>query len=458
MKQAAFFRRFGHDQRGNVIMIVALSSMAVIGSVGLAVDAGRAQMAQNKLQNALDAAGLAAGATVNSADVTATVDKYLRANFGQGNLGATITDMTVTLSSDTKQLNAQVTATLPTTFMKLFGRRNVTLRADTEITRTNKGLELAMVLDTTGSMAGSKLASLKTASHTLVEILFGGQSTAENLWVGVVPFSQAVNIGPSRTHWLNSADYASRNWGATSWAGCVDARHTGRDVTDDLPSQELFRAYYWPDDGNNDWIQTTTRNGRTTTTYTINTTRGPNLYCPSAMTPLTNQRAAVDAGIDALAAAGNTHVNLGAVWGWRLISPRWRGVWGGSMNSNNLPLNYNTPLMSKAVIIMTDGENTMSNSARSAYWYLSDNRLNTTNSSTAVTRLNTRLTTVCNAMKAQGILVYTILFEENSTSVVNLMRSCATSPDYFFNSPDAATLQRAFQAIGDSLANLRISR
>ena len=450
--------RFAQNERGSVFAIMAFASMAIIGAVGIAVDTGRAELAQSKLQNALDAGGLAAGATLNSSDMTAVVSKYLQANFSQGNLGATITKVTATLNADSTVLTANATATMPTTFMKIFGRTTMTLSATTEITRTNKGLELALVLDTTGSMVGSKLASLKTASHDLVSILFGGNTTATNLWIGVVPFTQAVNIGTSHKSWLDQTDFATHNWGTTSWAGCVDARYTGRDITDDTPNLQLFDAYYWPSDTNNPWITTTTSHGKTTTTYTINSTRGPNIYCPSAITPLTNQKSSLDAGIDALVAGGNTHVNLGAVWGWRLISPRWRGIWGGTMNTNNLPLDYNTPLMSKAVIIMTDGENTMTNTDRTAYWYLSNGRLGTTNATTAVTKLNTKLTTVCNAMKAQGIIVYTILFEETTPSVISLMQSCATSPDYFFNSPDEATLEAAFHTIGDSLANLRISK
>ena len=322
--------RFAQNERGSVFAIMAFASMAIIGAVGIAVDTGRAELAQSKLQNALDAGGLAAGATLNSSDMTAVVSKYLQANFSQGNLGATITKVTATLNADSTVLTANATATMPTTFMKIFGRTTMTLSATTEITRTNKGLELALVLDTTGSMVGSKLASLKTASHDLVSILFGGNTTATNLWIGVVPFTQAVNIGTSHKSWLVQTDFATHNWGTTSWAGCVDARYTGRDITDDTPNLQLFDAYYWPSDTNNPWITTTTSHGKTTTTYTINSTRGPNIYCPSAITPLTNQKSSIDAGIDALVAGGNTHVNLGAVWGWRLISPRWRGIWGGT--------------------------------------------------------------------------------------------------------------------------------
>ena len=484
-------RRFLRQERGSVFVVAAVTAIAVIGSVGLAVDVGRSQMAQNKLQNSLDAASLAAGATLSSDDLQSVVTKYLQLNFADGNLGATLTDIEVSLSTDQQVLTTSATATLPTSFMKIFGYTSVTLHASSQITRTNKGMELALVLDTTGSMAGSKLATLQSSAHDLLDILFGNNTTAQNLWVGVVPFTQAVNIGPSRTSWINQTDFAKDNWGPSSWAGCVMARYsTGNDVTDATPGTELFKAYYWADnDSYNNWIQTTTSNkticsGKsscscgstpnctctgsnsnkkcvqttTATNYVINSTQGPNTYCPSTITPLTNVKADVGTGIDALVANGGTHINLGAVWGWRLLSPKWRGLWGGVMDSNGLPLDYNTPLMTKVAIIMTDGENTMYDYDYTAYGYLTDGNLGTTNDTTADAKLDSKLTAVCNAMKANGILIYTILFEETDPHAISLMQGCATGPDYFFNSPDEATLTSAFHQIGDSLANLRISQ
>jgi hypothetical protein len=270
----------------------------------------------------------------------------------------------------------------------------------------------------------------------------------KTLFVGLVPFSQAVNVGPSRTAWLDGTTY---NWGITSWAGCVDSRLNNYDTTDDPPSVRAFQAYYWPDDSNNDWRRD---NGQY---RSITDERGPNKYCPQEVLPMTSDQDAVLDAIDDMEARGNTEVNEGAAWGWRMISPRWRGLWGGEMDEESLPLDYNTPKMNKAVIIMTDGENTITNSSHGSYWYLNNNRLGTTNSNTAVTRLNTRLTTVCTAMKNNNIVVYTIAFGNPGATIQNLLRGCASQDSYYFNSPDSETLNRAFRMIGDSLSNLRVS-
>jgi Flp pilus assembly protein TadG len=444
-------------QRGSVVVGVAFGVIAMAGSAGLAIDIGRAQLAQAKLSSALDAAGLAAGTTLSTTDLDTEVDKYLNANF-RGYMDAVITDVDVDVDDSNSVITLSANGHISTSFMRYFGFEEMPISASSEITRATTGLELVMVLDNTGSMAGSRLTALKTAATDMVNILFGNghvEGDEDTLFVGVVPFAQAVNVGTSHSAWMNTNTY---NWGPTSWAGCVDERLNGRDVTDDPPSVELFTRYYWPDDSNNDWITTTTKKGVTTTTYNITSTRGPNKSCSQTVLPMTSDQNAILEKIDDMVAVGNTHVNVGAVWGWRMLSPRWRGLWGGEMDEKDLPLDYNTPKMNKAAIIMTDGENTIDNSSHGAYWYLSNNRLGTTTQATAVTRLNTRLTTVCTAMKNQNIVVYTIAFGSPGTTIQNLLRSCASQDSYFFNSPDSATLNRAFRMIGDSLSNLRVSK
>jgi Flp pilus assembly protein TadG len=446
----ALLHRFHRSESGMSLPIIALSFMGLVGSVGLAVDAGRMQLVQSKLSGALDAAGLAAGATVNTINLGTEVNKYMAANFKNGYLGATLKIVSVTPNANNSVFTLYATAEVPTTFMSVFGFTTSTVRADAEITRTTKGLELVMVLDNTGSMAGAKLTSLKNAANSMVNILYNSNNAGAPLWIGLVPFAQAVNIGTSHAAWTDTAYTASKNWGKTSWMGCVDARFAaGRDVTDDPPAVEKFNAYFWPSDGNNSW---------STTSTTLNTTKGPNKYCSAAVVPMTNNKTTITTGINAMTADGNTHINVGAVWGWAMVSPRWRGLWGGVMDSNSLPLDYNTKNMNKAVVIMTDGENTHGNSSRTAYWYLSDNKLGTTNATNAVTQLDNRLSQVCTAMKAKNIFIYTIMFGTTTTANQNLLKACATQPDFFFPTVSDAELQAAFSAIGDSLANLRVSK
>lgn len=455
-------RSFFHAQEGAALPLIGFAFFAMVGAAGMAIDLSRAQITQARLSNALDSAGLAAGSIASSGDVEAVAQKYFNANFPPGFMGSNLGTLSVVPDSENKLIVLDIQGTVNTTFMKLFGFDTVDIAAHTEITRASRGMELVMVLDNTGSMAGSSLTALKNAANTLVGILYGSNETIENVWMGLVPFAQAVNIGTAHSSWTNG----SFNWGPTSWMGCVDARETsGRDVTDDPPSVALFPKYYWACNASyNAWYGTNSSHNNCSTgtgrqyKSPLNTSLGPNKYCSQQITQMTKYKTTITNGINSMQAVGNTHIVLGAAWGWRMLSPQWRGIWGGEMNTDNLPLDYNTPLMDKVMIIMTDGANTISNSVRGAYGYLSEGKLGTTNATAAETQLNNRLTQVCNSAKSHGIIVYTIAFGSPGSSIENLLRSCATKPEYYFNSTNNGELQSAFEQIGDALANLRISK
>jgi Flp pilus assembly protein TadG len=450
-KFARFFRAIKTSEKGSVIILTALAGLVLIMVTGVAIDVGRGQLVESKLSSSLDAAGLAAGSTVNTTNLTTDATKYMNANF-QNYLKSQITALNVSVNSNNTVITLSATASVPTTFMGIFGYNTMTASASSEITRAVTGLELVMVLDNTGSMTQTingiaKIDALKSAATSLVNILFGGNNTTGKLWIGLVPFAQAVNIGPTRTAWMNTAYTASKNWGTTSWMGCVDARSGGLDVTDDLPATQLFNAYYWPKDTNNSsW------------TGTLGTSKGPNKNCSEQVIPMTANQTTIINGINSMQAVGNTHINLGTVWGWRMLSPRWRGLWGGEMDTAGLPLDYNAPKMIKAAIIMTDGTNTMSNSVHTAYWYLSNGKLGTTNQTAAVSQLDSRFLQVCQAMKTNNIVIYTIGFGNPGGNAASILTSCATQPSYYFDSPTPTELQAAFSAIGDSLSSLRVSK
>lgn len=458
-------RRIIARQEGGALPLVGLAIFAILGSAGAAIDMGRVQIVQSRLSSSLDAAGLAAASSISSTDATLEATKYFHANFPPGYMDSSIESVTVAVSSDNMLLTLDVEGYVETTFMKIFGINSVPVAAHSEITRSNRGMELVLVMDNTGSMGNdNKLEDMKTAATELINIIYGDRETVDHVWVGVIPFAQAVNIGPSRTSWTETDSFL---WGPATWAGCVDAREaSGRDSTDDPPSVALFPKYYWPcHTSYNAWYGTNSskNNCQTTPSYklkyrTLSTSLGPNKSCSEELTPLTKYKTPVLDAIDDMTAVGNTHVNLGAVWGWRMLSPRWRGLWGGEMDTDLLPLDYDAPLMNKVMILLTDGDNTMSNSSHTAYWYLSNGKLGTTNQSLAEAQLNTRLTQVCDSAKSNGVIVYTIAFGNPGSTIEALLEDCATKPEFYFDSPTGEDLQTAFHTIGDSLANLRISK
>src|SRR5881396_611268 len=115
-------RRLWRSERGAAAPLVGFCIIMLVGAVGVAVDVGREQVTQSKLQSALDAAGLAAGAVVgqNLTEelLTPEAQKYLNANFLGKTVDATICDTCfhLHLSDDQSVVTLSATATLPTTF------------------------------------------------------------------------------------------------------------------------------------------------------------------------------------------------------------------------------------------------------------------------------------------------------------------------------------------------------
>lgn len=483
------------NQSGAALPLIGLGFFALLCATGMAVDMSRMQSARAKLGNALDAAGLAAGTKAHSGNLRNVVGNYLRVNYPDGYLDSRIIDYDVQANADNTILTLQATAEVDMVFMQIFGFGTRVISAEAEITRENRGVEMVMVLDVTGSMYGSKISDLRTAATDMVNILFGSEEEMENLWVGIVPYSTTVNVGPDKTDWLRNYDlsrYPSKypNW-ATKWKGCVEERGqwpdtSGLDLTDDIPytgnkatatAAQLattFPMYFWDDASDNDWLD---NRGNVSLNqnagYSDNDARGPNVGCGNEVTPFTNEKSTVQAGVNALTPwrRGGTMSSIGMGWAWRMISPKWRGMWGHGDPS--LPLDYNTPLMSKAVIVMTDGVNEVfstgdlpkgAGSDYTGYRRISEQRMGAGINTKAegIQAVNDKFLALCAAMKEEGILIYTVTFQlNNSTSANNaraLFRDCATHPDYYFDSPDGATLRQAFRTIGDSLANLMISR
>lgn len=473
------------SEDGGIAPAMGVMMLMLIGCTGVAIDTGRAMVVKSRLVSALDAAGLAVGARTSTTDYTADADKFVKANFKTNYAGANIVDksVTATLSSDKSTISLSASAKMPTIFMKLFTSDYVVVTATAEVTRASTGLELVLVLDNTGSMGQSNsMPSLKTGATSLVEGLFADDP--KDVYIGLVPFSQAVSIGPSLT--TSSAFVSPLLWTdvtsvvrdgyPTYYTGCLEERRNGYDQTDDPPvvatPATLFKSYYSPDTQSswyvpsdaqvNDWITTNWLGLKSYnvfyTGYFNNEQQGPAAYCPQPMTPLTNTKSKILAGINAMTAQGSTFINVGAAWGWRMLSPRWRGFWGGDMLSNKLPLDYNSKNMSKVAVIMTDGENSFTPKYYTAYGYLSDNRLGTTDRATAEGTLNTKLTAICNSMKTNGIMVITIAYDNPNDATKSMLQTCATNTSLYFDAGSTAELIEKFDRIRGALSKLRVSK
>lgn len=437
------------DRRGAAAAFLAVALIPLIGAVGLAIDSSLGYLVKTRMGKSLDTAGLAAGRVVVDAKslepAKAVAKQFFDANFGQSNANVVVKSFSLNVDATYRYVTLSATAEVPTLFMRVFGRDKMDVGAQAVVERKTTGMELALVLDNTGSMQDDdKFVTMHAAALNLIDILYGSKETVDNLWVSIVPFVTSVNIGTANSGWLKSTDTARTSptsWGGTkkspiSWKGCILARANPLDTSDTIPSgANLFSSFRWtsPPSGSD---------------Y--------NYTCPSAILPLSPSKTKIKAAIDAMAAApkaGGTATNFGLVWGWRTLSPNWRGLWSGGVAT--LPLAYGTSQMQKVAVVLTDGENQLVYDQLTSYGFPSALGYKKTSDSTDM--LNTRTTTVCKAMKAKDILIFTIMFGKgNDQKAKDLLKSCATNESMYYDAVTNEQLQDAFKAIGGQLANLQI--
>jgi Flp pilus assembly protein TadG len=499
-------RRLLRDRRGGIAMMAGLAILPLLTMAGAAIDLTRLYILHSRLITSVDAAALAGARVINELDRDAQIQRWFWANFTRdrpgltsGFLGAEVTSFAIIVDETSRAVRVQVRASLPTTVLRLFGRDALHASVDQTARRQDRGMELALVLDVTGSMAGAQMTALRNAAADLVNIIYGPNETVPNLWVSVVPYTATVNIGRARAGWLAAGSLNATAYGSTVWRGCVFARHQNReDESDTPPTAVPFQPYLWPSTygryspniGDNEWTNGTITEPNpesppsdATQNALGNNAKGPNLGCGRAILPLTASRTAVLTEIANLRAThrGGTMANLGLQMGWATISPRWQGLWGAAA----LPQRYDTPYMDKVLVLMTDGNNEWHDWAEGApgacrttgsnppcrSGYVSDgdadmtaygrrreNRLGLPSSTAAaaLAEINARMSRLCTSIKANGVILYTITFNVTNNTTRDLYRTCATQPEYYFNSPDSAALQAAFREIAGQLANLRL--
>ena len=160
--------------------------------------------------------------------------------------------------------------------------------------------------------------------------------------------------------------------------------------------------------------------------------------------------------IDDMKAVGNTNIPMGLVWGWHTLSP-------------NAPFSdgvaYGTKNHRKIIILMTDGDNVAStgnydnDSLYSGIGYIWQDLLGITSGSSSYRgdKMDDRLRLLCQNIKAKDIVLYTVRVEVKTGSS-ELLKTCATDSEKFFDVQNVSQLGAAFDAIAGSIDNLRLTK
>ncbi|WEK03162.1 MAG: pilus assembly protein TadG-related protein [Candidatus Devosia phytovorans] len=308
LRLLSLVRRFGRDESGVFAVVFGLMAIVLIALGGATVDYVALDQARSRSQIALDAAALAlqpesqltgANKTAIQAKAQALVDDRIGG-------GGVVTINSTTINTTDGSLYFTATMKTPTIFVALVGVKEMSAFIQSEATRKKLSLEIAFVLDNSGSMAYTgtgtlglkqRMQFLKDAATCATNILFYKDTTTpllfpdtcvpatgavklDNVKIGVVPFTMFVNVGASNLNatWIDKGTSVTANdnfddgrtppgninrttlFTATkqSWKGCVEARphiktgtraeeYLDTDDTVPLAGNTLFVPMFSPD-------------------------------------------------------------------------------------------------------------------------------------------------------------------------------------------------------------------
>lgn len=536
-------RSFWHSKDGNFSMMFALTLPMLLGAVAFAVDIGSLNRAHARLQNAVDAAVLAASRIIDKEVSREDVFRdFLKANVGEDKILANLVaqidiDTGINYISTTGTVTADVNLYFPLMFG---GGRQITVSASAYESRDN--LEVVLALDNTGSMGEARMKELRKAATSLVDILEtvhapNGEPKRE-VKAALVPFVTAVNVKGDgfKWSWIDGGwdetkkkyrDPKAKYHGAyfekvsgkvvnhfdmfallkdnsnnqVEWKGCVEARPSPYNLSDDAPNDAvadtLFVPYFAPDNpgtkGQSPNSGTAWNNSYLTDNFTANNntdktklrdsnryknvasgnryidptnhhkprTTGPNYACATPIKPLTSDFKALRTEIDKMIhwEGSGTNVSEGLAWSYRVLSPGEPYTGGAPFNSENV---------AKFVVVFTDGENTVFGASNAthlksdygAYGIIdADNpsRFTTTDRGKALTQVNTWTQTMCTSLKAKNVEVFTVLLGADTPANRTLYSKCATTPEHYYPTSDVSELDTVFKKIASRIAKLYVT-
>lgn len=485
---------FLEDRSGSVVTLFALAILVLVGVAGIAVDYSRALSAQAALQQSLDTTMLRVAQERLRQGQTYNVQEAAQAYMdGMGRVshahGAPIITVKETGGS-TIQGRAEVS--VKPVLMGILGFRDLNVKASSTASGSHTPVDIALVLDNTGSMRGQKLADLKSAAKSLVETVYADPAAVDDVRMSVVPFAEYVNVGMANRYaaWMSvppdsttTRTVCNSGSGSAQTASSIDGSSAMASSTEPAPSCTPGETYYVDD------VETVCPSGTQSSTaprsapsgsggsasalgaldftascrtitetkvwrgcagsrpdplntkdeqYSVRVPGILNVNCPTVLKPLTNSQTDLAAAIDAMSASGNTFTPSGLMWGWASLSQEepYAEAADGSRS----------PPPRKVIVFMTDGQNTISPTQPYDGSHMGTNTL----------QANQITTQLCGNVKAAKVEVYTLAFQVNDPGIKSVLENCASSPSHYFDAANSAALQAAFNNIGGNLASLRL--
>jgi Flp pilus assembly protein TadG len=432
-RKAAQFRS---NRDGNVAMMFSIALLPLLAAGGSALDYGRASNARAELQNAVDSTVLAMAKRsplLNDTQLRTEAAAHFRAVLNQRQ---DLAMLPITVVRTDKRLSITATGDLPMSFMKVFGVDRLTVGSLSEASIEQRKVELALVLDNTGSMSRlSKMDELKKATKNLINAAEASAPAGSGMIkMALIPFDTKVK--------LNANDYRFQSWLAfrenaaprtfddirasmatkAGWQGCLVDRGVGFDANDRRVDVSRPESYH------------------------------PAVDCGDSaglarMQPLTDNWNALRAISDSMRPSGCTNITIGARYGLAALSPS-EPIGGG--------VPFGTANVDKYMVILTDGNNTKNRYATHADCGGRD-PLNLIDDKTKA--LCDDIKSKSSAVDALGrpipdVKIFTVRVMEGSRA---LLSNCATNATMYKEVNNASDIDAVFKDILREITRLRLT-
>ncbi len=408
---SSVLKRFSADTRGNVAMLFAFCAIPVIMVAGAAMDFSRALAEKERMQSVVDSTALALAKEPKSASqavLQAKAESYFRGSFQSATL---TTSPVITVTKGASTVRVEAAAAIPTIMMSIAGVDSMRLHASSDVRNEQKKLEIALILDNTGSMADAgKMTALKAAVNDLITKLQANIVDPGDVKMSIVPFNTEVRVDRNNfnANWLRwdvTLENPSYSWlsrqppSSLAWQGCIADRDHPYDISSEAP-RDHFRRYV---------------------------AAQCHFSGLTEMLPMSANLEAVRTRANAMTPTGNTNVTIGLAMGLATLRP---DSPFGTASSND-------PGVQKFAILLTDGDNTQNR------W---------TNN---VAQIDSQLSAACTQAKTatSAIKIFTVRVIAGNAA---LLRSCATNPSMYYDVKNAGELQSAFKNILETIDGIRI--
>jgi Flp pilus assembly protein TadG len=351
-------RSFIRDESGVMAPQILFFFFMMLLVGGVAVDLMRFEAKRVQVQQTMDRATLAAASLENMLDPEDVVNSY----FDTAGLSSELDSITVTEAANSRKVQARATVRSDNYFMSMMDIPYLEAGNRSEAEQTITNVEIALVLDVSGSMFNtpSRITNLKSAAKEFIDTVLDSDSM-NKISIALVPYNGQVNLGPtllSKFTVANAHGYANSH--------CLDL------PTSTYSSTSLSRSTPFPQTPFGDsWSGTSTNNSYTAIQGpSFNSDRNlfSNVWCQPVAGNFvrmhSNNKTALKAQIDGLVAIGATSIDLGMKWGSFLLDPSSRSITSEMAASGQVPAyfasrpaNFGDKETMKVVVLMTDGEN-----------------------------------------------------------------------------------------------------